>query len=88
LKDRYWRRFEAEDLEIRRSNLQGRDRERAELKYQWKQYRQMKEKEFAEQKEMRRQLRGGYSSDEEDESNTETIEEIVEEEISREEEVC
>ena len=85
LKEKYWRRFEAEDEEIRRSQLQGRDKERQELKSQWKAYRARKEEEFAEEREMRRELRGGYKSDDED--DLVPVEQAVEEEISREEEI-
>jgi hypothetical protein len=85
LKERYWRRFESEDEEIRRSQLQGRDKERAELKLQWKQYRQKKEEEYVEEREMRQELRGGYASD--DEADLVPVDQMVEEEISREEEI-
>ena len=85
LKERYWRKFEAEDEEIRRSQLQGRDKERAELKAQWKQYRQRKEEEYTEEREMRAELRGGHLS--EDENDLVAVEQLVEEEVSREEEI-
>lgn len=85
LKDKYWRQFESEDNEIRRSQLQGRDKERSELKSQWKQYRAAKEREYNDEREMRRSLRGGYASD--DESDYIMIEQLVDEEISREEEI-
>ena len=85
LKERYWRRFEAEDDDIRRSQLQGRDKERAELKAQWKAYRARKEEEYAEERDMRQELRGGYAS--EDDSDLVPVEQMVEEEVSREEEI-
>ena len=85
LKERYWRRFEAEDDEIRRSQLQGRDKERAELKSQWKAYRLRKEEEWNEEREMRVELRGGYQS--EDEADLVPVEQMVEEEVSRDEEI-
>lgn len=85
LKDKYWRKFESEDEEIRKSQLQGRDKERAELKAQWKAYRAQKEKEYAEERDMRRELRGGYASD--DENDFITIDEWVEEEVGRDEEI-
>ena len=85
LKERYWRRFEAEDDEIRRSQLQGRDKERAELKAQWKAYRQRKEEEYTEERDMRAELRGGYLS--EDEKDLVPVEQLVEEEVAREEEI-
>ena len=85
LKEKYWRRFEAEDDEIRRSQLQGRDKERAELKAQWKAYRQRKEEEYQEEREMRAELRGGYLSD--DEKDLVPVEQLVEEEVAREEEI-
>lgn len=83
LKEKYWRKFEAEDDEIRRSQLQGRDKERAELRTQWKQYRARKDQEVAESKEARRLLRGFDDND----SDLVSIEQAVEEEISREEEI-
>ena len=85
LKDKYWRRFESEDEEIRRSQLVGRDKERSDLKAQWKAYRLRKEKEYEEERELRRELRGGIDSD--DESEFVETEQLVEEEISREEEI-
>jgi translation initiation factor 3 subunit B len=85
LKEKYWKKFEQEDEEIRRSQLQGRDKERADLKAQWKAYRAAKEAELRESAQARRALRGGYASD--DETDFVPVEQEVEEEISRDEQV-
>jgi len=84
LKEKYWRKFEQEDEEIRQTQLTGAERERRELKQQWKQYRQLKEKEYQEEGNERRDLRG-CASDDEDEYVYE--EQMVEEEVAREEEI-
>jgi len=85
LKEKYWARFEKEDDAIRQSQLSGAAKERAELKAAWRAFRQAKEKEFAEERDMRRDLRGGQASDDEDDYVT--VEQQVEEEVSREEEL-
>lgn len=85
LKEKYWSKFEKEDDEIRKSQLSGAAKERAELKASWKSWRQAKEKEFNEEREMRRELRNGQASDDED--DWETVEQQVEEEVGRDEEL-
>jgi len=85
LKEKYWARFEKEDDAIRQSQLSGAAKERAELKAAWRAFRQAKEKEFAEERDMRRDLRGGQASDDEDDYVT--VEQQVEEEVSRDEEL-
>ncbi len=86
LRDRHWRRFESEDDEIRRSQLSGKERDRDQLKQAWKQYRVAKEKEYADEAAKRAALRGGVPS--EDEADFEMVEQLVEEEISRDEELA
>lgn len=86
LKEKYWRTFEQEDEAIRQSQLTGAAKERQELKAAWKAYRQEKEKQWLEERAMRRELRGGLASD--DENDYEFVEQLVEEEVSREEEFC
>ena len=85
LKEKYWSRFEKEDDAIRQSQLSGAAKERQELKAAWRAFRQAKEKEYAEERDMRRDLRGGQASDDEDDYVT--VEREVEEEIGREEEL-
>ena len=85
LKEKYWKQFEQEDEAIRQSQLSGVAKERQALKQAWKTYRAEKDREYAEDREMRRELRGGIPSD--DEADWETVEQTVEEEVSREEEV-
>lgn len=85
LKEKYWRKFDQEDEEIRQSQLSGVEKERQTLKQSWKTYRAEKEKEFADERELRRELRGGAASD--NEGDYETVDTVVEEELEREEEV-
>jgi translation initiation factor 3 subunit B len=85
LKEKYWNRFEKEDDAIRQSQLSGAAKERQELKSVWRAFRQLKEKEINEEKEMRRDLRNGQASD--DEEDYVTVEREVEEEVGREEEL-
>jgi len=84
LKEKYWHQFEKEDEAIRQSQLTGAAKEKAELKAAWKAYRQQKEKEIEEEKQYLKELRGGLDSD--NEEDYVTVEQTVEEEISREEE--
>jgi len=82
LKDKYWRRFEAED-EKWRAHFEGAEAERRlHLKEDWKAYRSLRLKEFKEESEDRRLLRGGYKSDGEEEE--ESIDEVVEVVLSEE----
>ena len=85
LKEKYWHTFEKEDDIIRQSQLSGAAKERQELKAVWKAFRLAKDKEFEEEREMRRELRNGQASD--DEEDFITVEQQVEEEVGREEEL-
>lgn len=85
LKEKYWQKFEKEDDAVRKSQLSGAAKERAELKAQWKAFRQTKDKERAAEREHRIELRGGQESD--DEEDYVTVEQQVEEEVGREEEL-
>lgn len=85
LREKYYRKFEIEDNIIKNEQLKGVDRERKELRDAWKQYRAEKEQEYAEEAELRAELRGGQLSDDED--DYENIQQIIEEEIERKEEI-
>lgn len=82
LKDKYWKRFESEDDEIRQSQLSGAAKERANWKIEWKQFRAESDRIYSEEAPERIDLRGGYVSD--DDNNYTEIEKITEEEISSE----
>ena len=85
LKEKYWHTFEKEDDLIRQSQLSGAAKERQELKAAWKAFRAAKDKEHDEERDMRRELRNGQASDDEDDFVT--VEQVVEEEVGREEEL-
>lgn len=79
-KSKYWKKFEAEDDEIQKSQLSGAAKDRADWKTQWKELRSQCDEIFKAQKTERVRLRGGYDWD--DEANIIEMEIITEEEIS------
>ena len=79
LKEKYWKKFEAEDTEIQNTQLTGIAQERYQLVQEWKKYRAERMQEYREQAELRRELRHGYASDDDD--DYETVEQTVEEEL-------
>jgi translation initiation factor 3 subunit B len=80
LKEKYWKKFEAEDEEIRFSQQSAEQKERLKLKNDWKTYRAEREAEFASEATYRINLRFGLLSDDEDDYVETEV--ITEEEIS------
>lgn len=80
LKEKYWKRFESEDEEIRLSQQSAEQKERQNIKMAWKAYRAEREKEFESEAADRINLRGGLLSDDEDDLVEEEV--ILQEEIS------
>lgn len=76
LKDKYWKKFEIEDEEIRFASQSAEQKERLKLKTEWKTYRAEREAEYVADRAYRINLRfGQLSDDEEDYVETEVIEE-------------
>lgn len=80
LREKYWKKFEDEDDEIKQSQLSGAAKAKNTWKQEWKAYRALKEQEYASEAAERCKLRNGMESDDED--DYEQIEVITEEEIS------
>jgi len=80
LREKYWKKFEAEDDEITKSQLSGAAKERAQWKEEWKKYRSQCDQLCAEDAAERAGLRGGYVSNDDD--NFVEIERVFEDEIS------
>lgn len=80
LKDKYWKKFEEEDNEIKQSQLSGVAKEKADWKSQWKAFRAAAEERHEEERAEREELRNGVMSDNEDDYVE--IDHINEEEIS------
>jgi len=79
LKEKYWKKFEQEDNEIKQRSLGKEERFRLQMKNEWKQYREDRRREYDMEAPLRKDLRHGLKSD--DEENWETAEEAFEEEI-------
>lgn len=79
LREKYWLKFLAEDDKLRLGNQSEEARARLEMKDAWKLYRAECVKEYEEQAEMRRNLRGGVLSDDEDDyvEQDVTVEEVI-----------
>lgn len=80
LKDKYWKRFEAEDEEIRLSQQSAEQKQKQNLKNNWKTYRAEREAEYLSEAAYRINLRFGLLSDDEDDYVETEI--ITEEEVS------
>lgn len=80
LKDKYWKKFEAEDDEIRLSQQSAEQKEKLRLRNEWKTYRAEREAEYASEESYRVTLRYGLLSDDEEDYVESEI--ITEEEIS------
>ncbi len=85
LQKKYWDIFSKKDAKLRESQLSGVAAERLKLKDEWKAIRLAHLNDYNEEAPMRAELRGGLLSDEEE--DFETIETVVEEEVSRREDV-
>lgn len=84
LKDKYSKKFDDADDDIRQTQLTGVTKERRDLRDQWRAYREAKAKEFAALAKERAALRGYESGDEQ---VFEEVTEIVETEIDVKEEI-
>eukprot|EP00455_Lapot_gusevi_P049428 TRINITY_DN7004_c0_g1_i2.p1 TRINITY_DN7004_c0_g1~~TRINITY_DN7004_c0_g1_i2.p1 ORF type:complete len:569 (+),score=157.84 TRINITY_DN7004_c0_g1_i2:105-1709(+) len=85
LRDKYFKKFEEADDEIRQSQLTGAAKERRMLRDQWRSYREEQARLYQGQAALRAELRGGLLSDSED--NYEEVETFVETELSVSEEL-
>jgi len=79
LKEKYWRRFEQEDQELKQRSCSAEERNRLDMKNRWKSYREKRKQEHKLEASLRQELRKGLLSDDED--NWDTAEEAYEEEI-------
>jgi len=79
LREKYWKKFEAEDNEIQNAQLSGVARERLELAVEWKKFRAEQMAIYRAFAEERQQLRGGVLSD--DDEDYEQADQTVEEEV-------
>lgn len=84
LKSKYWAQFEKQDEEIKNLNMSESQREKKRIKAEWRAFRDMALGAMEDDKEARRELRGGdISEDEEgDFTDCEELEEVI---ISEEE---
>ena len=74
LKDKYWKRFDEEDNEVKNAQLDGAARERFEWKAAWKAFRAASDQSYADEAQERRDLRNGLlSEDDEDFVEVETV---------------
>lgn len=85
LRDKYYKKFDDEDEAAKESLLSGEAKKRVQAKLAYKKYRSEKDSEYKNMAQKRKELRGGYASD--DESYWEVAEVLVEEEVSFKEEI-
>jgi len=79
LRDKYWIKFEKLDDLIIQSHQSEVEKRKSLIKEQWKAYREAQRRDYAEEANLREQLRNGLVSDEE--QDVEVIDQYVEEEI-------
>eukprot|EP00823_Brevimastigomonas_motovehiculus_P002935 TRINITY_DN1756_c0_g1_i1.p1 TRINITY_DN1756_c0_g1~~TRINITY_DN1756_c0_g1_i1.p1 ORF type:complete len:703 (+),score=217.81 TRINITY_DN1756_c0_g1_i1:63-2171(+) len=84
LREKYWKKFEAEDEKIRKETASSNEKGRQEKKDAWKKYRAKAIKERSDDAAARAELRSGLESDVEE--DFETIEVVMEEEVDKKEE--
>lgn len=75
LKKTYWEQFEAEAIKIRESTSSAAIQEQVALRDDWKKYRKQCDQEYADESELRKDLRVGnqYSDNEDDYEVVETV---------------
>lgn len=81
MRTKHWKRFEQEDEDLRKAQTSGAEAARLQLLRKWQQYRQQRDRDYRNNRELRAKLRGGIYSDDEDSFETQMV--TVEEEVSK-----